>query len=174
MRDKKAGSSLCSRLSAWRKPLRGLATRYLNVCAGSGRVNGFGAVGAGGGSRTHRGLRPTGCHAVAFTSFATPEPKSAANRGSPRGDTPSVGGRCRPRSQRYRHWRIDDDRDDASRIQNLLPALWQRAEGHAESIVPTVVFLPEQLGAGSRSPSARPRGSLWSNSPVFWSSMDIG
>ncbi len=45
---------------------------------------------------THKGFRPTSCHTVAFTSFATPAPESATNRGHPQGDGNAEGqARCR-------------------------------------------------------------------------------
>ena len=41
------------------------------------------AVGAGGGSRTHKGSRPGMCEVPAFTSFATPAPFQSDDRGNP-------------------------------------------------------------------------------------------
>lgn len=41
------------------------------------------AVGAGGGSRTHKGFRPGMCEVPAFTNFATPAPFQSDDRGNP-------------------------------------------------------------------------------------------
>ena len=37
-------------------------------------------MGAGGGIRTHRGLRPEQCQSSAFANFATPAPQTATNQ----------------------------------------------------------------------------------------------
>ena len=63
---------------------------------------------------THKGFRPKDCESIAFTSFATPAPESAANRDKPEDQDARRHTRCRAAIEDGNRWAATCHQNHAS------------------------------------------------------------
>src|SRR5207253_10192403 len=77
-----------------------------------------GCGGAGGGIRTHKGLRPEACEAFAFTNFATPAPHRLRSHGKPEGQDANFRTRRRAALRGYHMIAENHHPKNARSIQN--------------------------------------------------------